>query len=107
MESATTRNPKLMHENCVEVIFPMTPEFKQKNHISSNVSHLPSRKAMRAWMEMVGFENIQDSNCFDSTSAALAKTRAAFLARKPLAGKTGRYYTILKEGGGYEIGKSV
>ncbi len=106
IESATTRNPKLMQESCVEVIFPITPEMKKKLHISANVSHLPSRKAMKTWLEMVGFDQVQESFCFRTTSTKLAKTRAAFLATKPIEPKAGKYYTFLKEVGGYEIGKS-
>jgi SAM-dependent methyltransferase len=105
LESATTRHPKLIHENAVEIVHPMTEELKKKYRISTNVSHLPSKKAMKSWLELVGFEKVVKSNCYSSTSRALDRTRGAFFARKPLAAAAGRYYTIQSDG--FEIGKSI
>ena len=49
LESATTRNKKLINENAVEVLFPET----YRN--TTTVSHLPSKKAIVSWLNMVGF----------------------------------------------------
>ena len=32
---------------------------------TTTMSHLPSKKAIKSWLQMVGFEKIYDSKCYD------------------------------------------
>lgn len=104
LESATTRNPRLLRENCVEIVFPPSEELKRKYHISLNVTHLPSALAVRSWLQMVGFTDVRLSRCHRAVSKALARTRVAYLARRPLVGAESTYYG---SDSGFVIGKSV
>lgn len=52
MESATTRNNKLERLNVVEIHWPDTYRGVQ------TITHLPSRLAIRSWLEMVGFSDV-------------------------------------------------
>jgi SAM-dependent methyltransferase len=104
LESATTRNPRLRGHNCVEIIFPPSVELKRKYHISLNISHLPSALAIRSWLQMVGFAEVQPSRCHRAISKALARDRAAYIARRPLIAAEGLYYAA---DGGFVIGKAL
>lgn len=93
VESATARRRSLRDENCVEIWYP-PPQgaIKKRYHISSNVTHVPSRKAIESWLHLVGFDGVRLSDCHRQQSRALARTRAAFLARR---GETaGGYYGV-------------
>lgn len=105
LESATTRNRRLRNTNCVEIIYPPTDELKRKYRISKNITHLPSAQALQSWMEMVGFERVVRSSCHRRVSAALDRSRAAFIGVKPAEQMRGRYYTFDTEEG-YVVGKS-
>jgi SAM-dependent methyltransferase len=103
LESATARRRWLADENCIEIWYP-PPEgaVKRKYHISSNVTHLPSRKAIESWLAMTGFTDIRASGAHRLQSRALARTRAAFIAER---GPTpGNYYGV--GGHDFRIGKS-
>jgi len=104
LESATTRNPRLLRENCVEILFPPSEELKRKYHMSLNITHLPSALAVRSWLQMVGFTDVRLSRCHRAVSKALARSRVAYLARRPLVGAEGSYYGMHS---GFVIGKSV
>ncbi len=68
------------------------------------MTHLPTRQAIRSWLEMVGFEAVTLSNCHRRMMPGLAKTRAAFIVRRPEQGHSGVYYAL--NGPGYVIGKA-
>jgi len=104
LESATTRNPRLRGQNCVEILFPPDVELKKKYHVSLNINHLPSALAIRSWLQMVGFTDVQPSGCHRAVSKALARDRAAYVARRPLTAAEGLYYTA---DGGFVIGKAL
>ena len=106
LESATARSRLLRRANCVEIIYPPSEELKKKYHLSMNITHLPSAKAIASWLGMVGFERITRSACHKRVSEGLARTRAAYLATKPRHPKPGAYYSF---GGdqGFEIGKAL
>ena len=106
LESATTRNPRLRNASCVEVLYPPSPALKRKYHISANISHLPSARALAAWMQMLGFERITAARCHCRVSRALARARAAFLGTKPSAARSPVYYALGQEDG-YEIGRAL
>ena len=79
----------------------------RRHHVSRNVTHLPSRKAVRAWLSLVGFQSVKASSCFWRTSLGLHFNRAAFLARKPKSeeSQVGIYYA--HAGLAYAVGKSL
>jgi len=104
LESATTRNPRLLRENCVEIVFPPSEEMKTKYHVSLNVTHLPSALAVHSWLQMVGFTDLRLSACHRAVSKNLARARVAYLARRPLVGAESTYYG---SGSGFVIGKSL
>jgi SAM-dependent methyltransferase len=105
LESATTRNPRLRAANCVEIVYPPSDELKRRYHISANITHLPSARALAAWMEMVGFERITASTCHRRVSRALARARAALIGTRPVTPRSTVYYA-LGEADGYEIGRA-
>jgi SAM-dependent methyltransferase len=94
IESATIRRPWLRHANCVEIIYPPSEKIERKYHLSRNITHVPSAKALASWLAMVGFHRIVRSECHRKSSAALARHRAAYLATKPLEPRDGTYYSL-------------
>lgn len=106
LESATIRRRRLRRENCVEIIYPPSEETKQRYHLSANITHLPSARAIASWLAMVGFDPVCRSACHGRISGGLAAARAAFLATKPRAPRPGAYYRFPGEDG-YELGKSL
>lgn len=79
LETSLTRHPDLKDHNCVEIMWPksqlclrvgqddhqlipskIVPEFGQSKSIQSNISHFPSRKAVISWLEMCGFQEIEE-----------------------------------------------
>lgn len=106
LESATTRNPRLRAANCVEIVYPPSDELERKYHISANINHLPSARAIASWLPMLRFERVTASACHRRVSRALARNRAASLATRPLGECAGVYYA-LGDGVGYELGRSL
>ncbi len=103
IESSIARRRGLRDENCVEIWYPSpTGETKRKYHISSNVTHVPSRKAIASWLAIAGFTDIRESDCHYRQSRALARVRTAFIASG--GEKPGIYYSIRQKG--FVIGKS-
>jgi SAM-dependent methyltransferase len=91
LETATARRPSTMNSNCVEIWYPPDKALSSKNHLSINVTHLPSRAAIRSWMELVGFTDVRESRALRRVSYALGATRAAMIGRKPIDAKPGSY----------------
>jgi len=106
LESATTRRPRLRAANCVEVLYPPSEKVKRKYHVSMNITHLPSARAIESWLAMVGLERIVHARCHRRVSRDLALARAAFLATRPLAPRPALYYALAGDEG-YEIGKAL
>jgi len=73
IESATTRNKKLEKLNIVEVHWPKTYRNLQ------TITHLPSRLAIKSWLEMVGFVSIK---IWDIYSKTLVWQRSVLTCRK-------------------------
>lgn len=105
IESATARRRGLRHDNCVEIWHDIDKSVHRKHHVSRNVTHLPSKKAMNSWLDMVGFENIHVSDCHARQSLILAEDRAAFIARRPKVDSQKGYYSIVDLN--YQIGRST
>lgn len=106
LESAVARRRAFRNEACVEIVYPVTEEVKKKYHISQNVTHLPSGKAMAAWLHMLGYVDIVEPGALKRASRKLARDRAAFIARRPVSGDGGAYYSHVGETG-YRIGASL
>ena len=106
LESATTRRPRLRAANCVEVLYPPSGKVKRRYHVSVNIPHLPSARALESWLAMVGLDRIVRATCHRRVSRDLALARAAYLATRPLAPTTALYYALAGDEG-YEIGKSL
>lgn len=82
VETAVIRNPFLRWFNCVQVLWPFSQRVKQWYHLSARVTHLPSKKAIRSWMEMAGFREITLSTCHRRVSWRLAMNRVAYVGTK-------------------------
>jgi hypothetical protein len=106
LESATTRRPRLRAANCVEVLYPPSEKVKRRYHVSMNITHLPSARALESWLAMVGLARIVRATCHRRVSRDLALARAAYLATRPLAPTTALYYALAGDEG-YEVGKSL
>ena len=101
LESATTRNKKLIKENAVEVLFPET----YRN--TTTVSHLPSKKAIVSWLNMVGFEKINISKCYEKEDYNVKDVRFACIAEKEESNKASTYYAKQLKEDSFVIGKST
>lgn len=104
LETATVRSDRLREENVVEILYPPSEEVRRRQHLSANVTHLPSARAVRSWLEMVGFRDIAESACHRKVSKA--NDRVAYIARKPLDPRDGVYYNLGGETG-FVIGKAL
>lgn len=79
LETSLTQHPVLKNYNCVEILWPKSQrclrvgddddrlisskvelDSNQSKSIKSNISHLPSRKAVLSWLEMCGFQEIEE-----------------------------------------------
>jgi len=49
LESATIRRSRLRRESCVEIIYPSSERIERKYHLSQNITHLPSARAVAAY----------------------------------------------------------
>jgi SAM-dependent methyltransferase len=105
LESATIRRRRLRRDSCVEIIYPPSERSERKYHLSRNITHLPSARAVAAWLAMVGFARIVRSDCHRKSSVALARHRVAYFGTKPLEPPAGRYYALEGEEG-YVVGKA-
>ena len=107
IESATSRKVGLDNKiGVVEVWNDIDNKTKKKYHISKNISHLPNKKAVNIWLELVGFKDIKLSKCYQN-NPLLYLNRVAFLAKKPLNENNNSkksYYKISNLN--YEIGDS-
>jgi SAM-dependent methyltransferase len=87
LESATLRQSKeLAGKPYVEIHYPET----YRN--TGTVTHLPSASAIRAWLQMVGFQEIIDSTCYEKENKDLAGQRYACIARKSNEDDADIYY---------------
>lgn len=92
IETATARRPRTRNENCVEIWYPPDRAASRASHVSTNVTHLPSAKAVLSWLQMIGFSEIDTSACHRRVTRALAADRIAYIAKRPADGQPGIYY---------------
>jgi SAM-dependent methyltransferase len=76
VESSTARSRWLRDRNAVELHWP-----HPLNGVPT-VTHLPSRLALRSWLEMVGFVDVEICDVY---SRAVSKNRAVVVGRKTSA----------------------
>jgi SAM-dependent methyltransferase len=69
LETSTTRNPKLINEEVVEII-------------EDGAYFFPSRKAINRLLKLAGFSNISESNCYDNENFNKKGIRLALFAEK-------------------------
>jgi SAM-dependent methyltransferase len=105
IESATARRPGLRNQSCVEIWHRVDKAEHRRRHVSTNVTHLPSRRALAAWLAMVGFEDVRQSRCHRRVLRTLAIDRAAVIARRGTG--QGEVYHKLSGDGGYAIGRDA
>lgn len=104
LETATARLPGLRNKNCVEIWYPPDKPKSLSYHLSVNVTHLPSIKAVESWLAMVGFTETDLSACHRKVLWLLAATRGAWVSRRPAQGEVGTYYA--HTGGDFPIGRT-
>ena len=107
LESVTARRHHLRNEACVEIWHNIKKTEHKRHHVSRNVTHLPSQLAIKAWLEMVGMQDIRQSRSHSCVLRKLAKTRVAYISYKPLEDASltpSTYYHVA--GLDYEIGRS-
>ena len=104
IESATARRRGLRDKACVEIWHGIEKSIMRRHHVSTNITHLPSRRAINAWLEMVGFAEVRLSSCHRKVTRRLGEDRAAFIARRPEVDRPRCYYSIA--GLNYDVGKA-
>ena len=100
LESSTIRNIILRKLNIVQIWYPNS--FRS----TSTITHLPSKKAIKSWLKMGGFNKIHDSNCFNFENFNIKDTRYACIAEKNIDSVPGKYYTKQSLKSNYLLGKA-
>lgn len=105
IESATVPEINLRNKNVVKIIYPFNEKYKKKYHISKNITHLPSSKAIWSWLKMIGFNDIIRSHCHKKQSIFLSRGRTAYICSKSENEnvKENFYYNDTD----YKIGRSI
>lgn len=87
LESATLRLAKSFRsEAYVEIHYPET--YRQ----TKTITHLPTANAIRAWLTMVGFQEIHGSHCYRNYNRSLIGQRYACVCKKNADDKPDVYY---------------
>jgi len=102
LESATARGRRWLRRGCfVEIHYPETYRGVE------TITHLPSAGAVRAWLMMVGFAEIHDSDCYRRHNADLIGQRAAWICRKGEMDQADAYYVRTGLNPPYRYGDST
>lgn len=105
LETATARRFPTRDLPCVEIWYK-TPKAKLRSrHLAGHISHLPSKSAVRVWLELVGFSKIEHSPCHYQQSFALSRNRAAFIGQREENATSGVYYRHTGED--FPIGRAI
>ena len=87
LESATLRLARWLRRGAyVELHYPET----YRN--TGTVTHLPTANAVKAWLTMVGFREIRDSNCYQPHNRNLIDQRYACICKKNDEDESDAYY---------------
>lgn len=95
IESATARNRTIEGLNAVEVCWPETYRGVP------TITHLPSRLAIKSWLEMVGFTNVTIRDVY---SRALGWQRAVLTGTKPRDARPYQSYGVSTSNPAYVAG---
>ncbi len=102
LESATLRGGRKLRSGAyVQIHFPHT------YRDTGTVTHLPSAGAIRAWLGMVGFDDVRDSACFAKDNRDVIGRRAAWIARKTDETGGALYYAKSGLNPAYRLGDST
>ncbi len=102
LESSTLRGPRRLRDGCyVEIHYPHT--FRN----TGTVTHLPTARAIKAWLAMVGFGEVRDSRCFERSHRDLIGKRMACIATKTGDDDAAVYYGKSGLNPDYHLGDSV
>jgi 2-polyprenyl-3-methyl-5-hydroxy-6-metoxy-1,4-benzoquinol methylase len=102
LESSTLRGPRRIREGSfVQIHYPET--FRD----TGTVTHLPTARAIKAWLRMVGFTEVRDSRCFEKDNRDLLGLRMACIATKECDEAAGVYYGKSGLNEPYVFGESV
>jgi SAM-dependent methyltransferase len=74
LESATVRDRRLVNRNVVEIHWP------RQYRDTATITHLPSRLALKSWLEMVGFSEVEIRDFY---SRRTGWQRAVLTAARP------------------------
>ncbi len=86
LESATLQsNRKMRNGAYVEIFYPNT----YRN--TGSVTHLPSKGAINAWLQMVGFHEVTESRCYKKYNRKIVGQRYACIAKKSSEDDGGTY----------------
>jgi SAM-dependent methyltransferase len=89
VESSTTRSRRLGGRNVVEVHWP------ERYRNVPTITHLPSRRAIASWLEMVGFADVRIRDVY---SRGLGRQRAVLTARREPGGSAYAGYGLYEAG---------
>ncbi len=102
LESATLRGPKSLRDGSyVQIHYP------RADRKTGTITHLPTAKAIKAWLEMVGFSDIRDSRCFQPHNRDLIGLRMACIAHKTERDGAAVYYGKSGLNPDYRLGDAV
>jgi SAM-dependent methyltransferase len=105
LETATARRFLDRDRAVVEIWHDVPRRVHVRCHVSPNVTHLPSRAAISAWLAMAGFADIEHSPCHRQQSFSLSRNRAAFVCRRPVLEAGATYYVKTREN--FPVGRSL
>ena len=102
LESATLRLAKSLRSGSyVEIHYP------ESYRNTGTVTHLPTANAIRAWLTMVGFREIHDSNCYKPYNRDLIGQRYACICKKNDEDESDAYYQKTGLNPKYRFGDST
>jgi len=102
LESATLRDSRhLRSGNFVQIHYPDT----YSN--TGTITHLPTRSAIKTWLNMVGFKDIYDSHCYRVSDRRLSQHRYACICQRPMTDSAGTYYAKSGCNPTYILGEST
>lgn len=102
LESATLRDSWYLRSgNFVQIHYPDT------YNDTGTITHLPTRGAIKSWLNMVGFGDIYDSNCYRASDRSLFRHRYACICQRSVTDRSGTYYTKSGSNPSYVLGEST
>ena len=102
LESATIRDPWYIRKgNFVRIYHPDT------YNDTGTITHLPTVGSIKAWLNMVGFSTIHDSECYSVSNPALYKQRYACICQRSTSDSSGSYYDKSGRNPVYVLGEST